>query len=238
MFFRLLSFVFIVFFLPVLIFLNILIYLYDFNNPIYAGKRVGLNNKIFYQYKFRSMKKKNIDQGDVTSTSNNDPRITFIGHFIRKTKIDEIPQLLNVIFGDMSIVGPRPQVPKAVEDYTIKERFLLSVKPGITDFASIVFSDEGDILLNSKNPDLDYDLYIRFWKNYLGLIYLNHRTFLLDTYIILLTVINFIHRRTALRLISNQIYKFSINYLELSKVCLRDEKLKKIKFSDDDFKLY
>ena len=104
-----------------------------------------------------------------------------------------------------------------------------------TDFASIVFADEGVILSNSKNPDQDYELLIRYWKNALGLIYVKHKSPLLDLYIIILTVLNFLNRRITLNIISKKILNYSSNYRDLSYICLRKHKLKKISFSNKDF---
>ena len=174
----------------------------DFSNPIYSGKRVGKDFKTFSQFKLRSMSKKKKFLSNVTSSSDNDPRITSIGRFLRKTKFDEIPQLINILLGQMSFVGPRPNVVNEVEKYYNEEKKLLSVKPGITDFSSIVFSDEGEILSESKDPDLDYNLYIRFWKSSLGLIYIKHRSVKLYLYIVFLTIMNFFNREKTLFLIS------------------------------------
>ena len=157
LFFRILSFFFILIFFPIFIIFFILVFFYDFSSPIYFGSRVGKNYKFFYQFKFRSMTNKKIGFKNRTSTSKKDPRITPIGSFIRRIKIDELPQLFNVLWGHMSLVGPRPQVLNAVKKYYNKEKQLLSVKPGITDFASIVFADEGEILSDSVDPDLCYD---------------------------------------------------------------------------------
>src|SRR5207247_4709716 len=99
---------------------------------------------------------------------------------IRRYKLDELAQLWNVLKGDMSLVGPRPQVQRDVNLYTEEEYHLFDVKPGITDFSSIVFSDEGDILKGSSNPDLRYNQLIRPWKSRLGLFYARHHNFWID----------------------------------------------------------
>jgi lipopolysaccharide/colanic/teichoic acid biosynthesis glycosyltransferase len=112
---------------------------------------------------------KNADQSGVDSTGAADRRITPVGHFIRRYKLDEITQLWNVLKGDMSLVGPRPNVQRETDMYTGIERRLLSVKPGITDFSSIVFSDEGDILKDHADPDIAYNQLIRPGKSALGL---------------------------------------------------------------------
>jgi lipopolysaccharide/colanic/teichoic acid biosynthesis glycosyltransferase len=141
------------------------------------------------------------DKTGVISTSSNDKRITKIGRVIRKYKIDELMQLFNVLKNDMSFVGPRPNVRYDVELYTSEEKKILFTKPGITDFASIVFSDEGDILSNSANPNLDYNLLIRPWKSRLAIFYISNKGLLLDFLIIFLTILNSIKRKWALYLI-------------------------------------
>jgi len=118
---------------------------------------------------------------------------------IRRYKLDEFSQLWNVFKGDMSLVGPRPQVQQDVDLYTEKERHLLDALPGITDLASIVFSDEGDILSGSDDQDLKYNQVIRPWKSRLGLLYIQKRSLLLDLYIIWLTVVTILSRSRALK---------------------------------------
>jgi lipopolysaccharide/colanic/teichoic acid biosynthesis glycosyltransferase len=141
---------------------------------------------------------KNADKSGVDSTSSNDMRITPVGHFIRKYKMDELSQLLNVILGDMSLVGPRPNVQRETDLYTLEEKRLLTVKPGITDFASIVFSDEGDILKGGTDPDIDYNQLIRPWKSKLGLFYISNRSLTLDIKLIFLTAIAIVSKKFAL----------------------------------------
>ena len=129
---------------PVLLVAIVAIWLQDYCSPFYIAPRVGRNGKIFQMVKLRSMVK-DADKSGVDSTSANDLRITEVGRVIRKYKLDEFIQLWNVLTGDMSLVGPRPNVQREVDLYTDVERHLLDVKPGVTDFASIVFSDEGEI---------------------------------------------------------------------------------------------
>ncbi len=147
--------------------------------------------------KLRSMV---VDAGKsgIDSTARGDKRITSIGRVIRKFKLDELSQLWNVLIGDMSLVGPRPQVESDVQLYTQLEHRLLDVRPGITDFASIVFADEGDILEGAPNPDLRYNQLIRPWKSCLGLHYTASRSFFLDIRLIFVTVLNVFSRRRAL----------------------------------------
>lgn len=139
------------------------------------------------------------DRSGVDSASESDKRITWIGRIIRRYKLDEFSQQWNVLRGDMSIVGPRPNVEREVDLYTEEEWHLLDVRPGITDLASIVFSDESQILEGSEDPDLKYNQVIRPWKSRLGLLYVKKRTFFLDLQIIGLTVIAILSRPLALR---------------------------------------
>ena len=159
---------------PILLLFCLLIYLQDFHNPLYLAPRMGRKERIFRMIKLRSMII-NADKSGVDSTANNDLRITRVGALVRKFKLDELTQLINVVNGDMSLVGPRPNVKRETDLYTPEEKQLLSVRPGITDLASIVFSDEGDILEGSSDADLDYNQVIRPGKGYLGLFYINKR---------------------------------------------------------------
>lgn len=175
------------------------VWLQDFKSPFYIAPRVGKDGKIFKMVKLRSMVV-NADKTGVSSTSANDMRITPIGKIIRKFKLDELVQLYNVLKGDMSLVGPRPNVKeKGTDLYTEREKKLLTVRPGITDLASIVFADEGQILANSTDPDGDYDKLIRPWKSRLALIYVDHANLLLDIKIIILTLTTLISREKALQ---------------------------------------
>ncbi|MAN70279.1 MAG: sugar transferase [Flavobacteriaceae bacterium] len=177
-----------------------LIWLQDFENPFYIADRIGLNFKKFKIIKLRSMIVK-ADKSKVDSTSANDPRITKIGAIIRKLKLDELTQLFNVFKGEMSFVGPRPNVERETNLYSNKEKELLKVKPGITDFASIVFSDESEILKDYQNPDIAYNQLIRPRKNFLALTYIKNKSITLDLKIILLTIFAFVNKRKTLNLI-------------------------------------
>jgi lipopolysaccharide/colanic/teichoic acid biosynthesis glycosyltransferase len=182
---------------PILLPLCFLIWAQDFRSPFYVSYRVGKRGKLFKMVKLRSMVV-DADRSGVDSTSANDPRITPIGVFVRSWKLDELPQLWNVLKGEMSFVGPRPNVQRGVEQYTEMERNLLNVRPGITDIASIVFADEGDILKDSYDPDLDYDRLIRPWKSRLGLLYVNNHSVALDLRLIYLTIAAIVSRPYAL----------------------------------------
>ena len=183
---------------PVLVVAMFFIWKQDHYSPFYIAPRVGKNGKIFKMVKLRSMVA-NADKTGVDSTSGDDQRITRIGYFVRKCKLDEFTQLWNVLKGDMSLVGPRPNVKRETDLYTDVEKGLLSVKPGITDFSSIVFSDESDILKDSKDPDIDYNQLIRPWKSRLSLLYVEHSTFFIDIALICLTIIAICSRSIALR---------------------------------------
>ncbi len=154
----------------------------------YRGERVGLNRRLFRIFKFRTMVV-DAEQIGASSTSDDDARITKIGKKLRKYKLDELPQLLNVLVGDMSFVGPRPQVKWAVDLYSEQEKAILSVRPGITDNASLFFSNEGEILKGSKNPDQDYLEKIHPIKTQLALKYVQKHSLLEDVKIILKTIV-------------------------------------------------
>lgn len=182
---------------PILLFFCILIYLHDFKNPFYFAPRAGRHEKVFIMIKLRSMIV-NADKSGVDSTANNDNRITWIGAMVRKCKLDELTQLINVVKGDMSLVGPRPNVQRETDLYTDEEKRLLSVRPGITDLSSIVFSDEGNILEGAIDPDIKYNQLIRPFKGHLGLFYIDHQSLLLDLRVILLTGLAILNKRSAL----------------------------------------
>ena len=147
------------------------------DGPIfYGGRRVGMGGREFKMYKFRSMVP-NADRVGGPNTPDDDPRLTKTGRLLRRYKLDELPQLVNVFKGDMSFVGPRPQVPGEVAGYTADERDLLLVRPGITDWASLRFSNEGEILAGHADPDKAYAELIRPEKMRLGLDYVRKGTF-------------------------------------------------------------
>jgi lipopolysaccharide/colanic/teichoic acid biosynthesis glycosyltransferase len=148
--------------------------------------------------KFRSMVV-NADKLGGSSTAATDCRITPVGQFVRTYKLDELIQLWNVLKGEMSLVGPRPQVLGDAALYTDAEMRMLSVPPGVTDPASIVFSDEGEILKGSTDPDLLYNQIIRPWKSRLALAYIDHRSLLIDIWLIILTVVSIISKPMALQ---------------------------------------
>ena len=203
------SFFGLIFLSPILLPVIFLIWKYDFHSPFYIAPRVGKNGKTFAMVKLRSMVV-NADKSGVDSTSADDNRITPVGHFVRRYKLDEFAQLWNVLVGDMSLVGPRPNVEREVNSYTSEEKRLLSVKPGITDFSSIVFSDEGEILRGQFDPDLAYEELIRPWKSRLGLVYIDKQSFLLDIQLIMITIIAIISRRLALQQLNHILVRLNV----------------------------
>ena len=140
---------------PIFIILYIAISLESKGGGFYKQKRVGKNGKDFFVFKFRSMRT-GADKNGLITVGGRDPRITKTGYFIRKYKLDELPQLFNVLKGDMSLVGPRPEVRKYVDLYNDDQRKVLSVRPGVTDYASIEYVDENEILGNTDDPDRAY----------------------------------------------------------------------------------
>jgi lipopolysaccharide/colanic/teichoic acid biosynthesis glycosyltransferase len=152
----------------------------DSEGPVlYAAPRVGRGGRMFRMYKFRTMVS-NADRVGGSSTPDDDPRITRVGRWLRRFKLDELPQLFNVVNGTMSLVGPRPQVKWAVELYTPEQRRVLTVPPGITDYASVHFPNEGELLRGSADPDRDYMEKIHPEKMRLSLEYLDRRSLLVD----------------------------------------------------------
>lgn len=128
----------------------------DSKGPIfYKQLRVGKNDRDFYLLKFRTMVV-DADKNGLITVGERDPRVTRAGYFFRKYKLDELPQLVNVLQGNMSLVGPRPEVRKYVEMYTPEQRKVLSVKPGLTDYASILYIDENKVLATSDDPERTY----------------------------------------------------------------------------------
>jgi len=184
------SFFGITFLLPILLFIAMLVKFTSSGPILYKGKRTGLFGKSFNILKFRTMVK-NAENIGGHSTSINDIRLTKIGRFLRKYKIDELPQFINVIKGDMSLVGPRPQVLYYTNQYKGEEKSILSVRPGITDLASLYFSDM-DKILGGGNVEKKYETEIEPVKNLLRLRYVNEQSFLLDMRILIETAFSII----------------------------------------------
>jgi len=173
--------------LPLGIVVSIWIILDDFGSPFFVQQRVGLNGRNFGLLKFRSMRKNAESKGQLT-VGMKDNRITRSGYFIRKYKIDELPQMVNVFLGEMSVVGPRPEVPKYVLMYNEEQQNVLSIKPGITDFASIEYVRENELLSQSPHPEKTYIEEIMPAKLALNLKYVREQSFLTDMKIILQTI--------------------------------------------------
>ena len=173
---------------PVLLAIAILIKKEDGGPVFFRGVRVGRFGKPFRIFKFRTMVL-NAEKLGGPSTADDDPRITRVGKFVRKFKLDELPQLINVLKGEMSIVGPRPEVQMYVDMFTEEEKAILSVRPGITDWASIWNPDEGAILAGSPDPEKTYMEKIRPEKIRLQLKYVRKRSFWNDLKIIAETII-------------------------------------------------
>ena len=194
---------------PLLVAVAAAVWLEDGGFPWYCGVRVGRWERDFRMLKFRSMRLGAALTG-VNSTAAGDRRITRVGRLLRALKLDELPQLWNVVAGDMSLVGPRPQVPEDASLYTAEERRMLEVRPGITDLASIVFSDEGEILAGSVDPDLLYNQVIRPWKSRLALLYLDHSSWSTDLRILWWTAGALVSRRWARARVGNLLNQWGV----------------------------
>ena len=159
----------------------------DSKGPVfYRQVRVGLHNKDFRIFKFRSMRV-GADKGSLVTIGGRDPRVTRSGYFIRKFKIDELPQLINVFIGDMSLVGPRPEVRHYVDYWTPEQMHVLDVRPGITDPASIKFRNENELMGQAENPEDYYINVIMQEKIKLYLEYVENASFMYDLMLIFKT---------------------------------------------------
>lgn len=173
-------------FSPILLIIGILIACTSTGGVFYRQVRVGKGNMDFKIYKFRTMKV-NSDKLGLLTVGGRDPRITRIGYYLRKYKLDELPQLINVLLGDMSFVGPRPEVRKYVNLYSEEQREVLKVRPGITDLASIEYRGENDILSKQSEPNKYYIEVIMPHKLKINLEYLENRSLKKDIGVILKT---------------------------------------------------
>ncbi|MEX6493822.1 sugar transferase [Fusobacterium animalis] len=180
------SFVGLVILFPFILIIALLIKI-DSKGPVFFKQiRVTKNGKEFKIFKYRTMRVGSDKYSQITVGK--DDRITKIGSFLRKYKLDEIPQLINVLIGDMSLVGPRPEVPKYVALYTDEQKEILKVRAGITDYASIEFSNENDLLASEEDPEKVYIEKIMPKKIELNKKYLSEVSILTDIKIILLTI--------------------------------------------------
>ncbi len=173
---------------PLLLLIALAIWIDDPGPVFYRQVRVGRNGKTFRIFKFRSMVM-DADKKGLAITVGRDSRITRVGAVLRKTKLDELAQLLNVLLGQMSFVGPRPEVPKYVELYTPYQRQVLLVRPGITDYASIAYRNENDLLAGAPNPEAMYIEQIMPDKIELNMKYLREISPLADIRLILKTIV-------------------------------------------------
>jgi len=176
---------------PVLLAIAILIKAEGRGPVFFVQERVGMNFKPFRLYKFRTMVK-DAERAGPPVTASGDPRITRLGRVLRSTKLDELPQLANVLRGDMSFVGPRPEVSRFVEVFRHDYTDVLSVRPGITDYAAIAFRDEESILKRHRDPEEAYVKEILPAKMVLYKKYLNEKSLLTDVKIIVLTILKII----------------------------------------------
>jgi len=171
---------------PILILIAIIVKSDSKGTVFYRQIRVGLKNEDFKIFKFRTMHV-NADKLGLLTIGDRDPRVTNSGYFLRKFKLDEFPQLINVLIGNMSFVGPRPEVRKYVNLYSESDLEILTVKPGITDYASIKFRDEAEIMNKSDKPEDVYINEIMPEKIKLNKIYIKEQSFFTDIKIIFLT---------------------------------------------------
>jgi len=181
------SFFGIVILLPVFIVISLFVVLDSRGGIFYRQVRVGKNNKDFFLLKFRTMQS-GADKKGLLTVGSKDSRVTRVGYYLRKYKLDELPQLFNVLFGGMSLVGPRPEVRKYVDLYNQEQQQVLSVKPGITDYASIEYSNENEILAKAENPEQTYITEIMPHKLLLNLKYIHEQGFITDVKIIFRTI--------------------------------------------------
>jgi lipopolysaccharide/colanic/teichoic acid biosynthesis glycosyltransferase len=184
LFFSILGLVFI---LPLLLIISILIVIDSRGSVFYLQTRVGLNSKDFKLFKFRTMQN-NSDKKGLITVGMRDSRITRIGYYLRKYKLDELPQLINVLIGNMSFVGPRPEVRKYVDMYNATQLTVLNAKPGITDYASIEYSNENELLGSAENPDEMYINIIMPAKLQLNLKYIKEQGLITDLKLIFKTL--------------------------------------------------
>ncbi len=181
------SFFGIIFFLPLMAVVVLFIKVTSPGPVLYKQKRVGLHEKIFYIYKFRTM----VDKADTLGTSvttKSDMRITPLGRILRKIKFDELPQLFNVFKGDMSFIGPRPDVPEITAKYTPQMKRIFTIRPGITSVATLHFRHEEEILAKVPNPDQFYDDVVVPLKVELAMEHVRRNSFWFDLSILLQTV--------------------------------------------------
>ncbi len=180
--------------LPVFVVIGLLVRSGSPGGAFFRQTRVGKDGRTFRLLKFRSMRPGSEALGQIT-VGGRDPRITGIGHFLRKSKMDELPQLINVLIGDMSLVGPRPEVPKYVALYTAEQRQVLTVRPGLTSLASLAYLDENELLGRSQDPERTYVEVVMPAKLALDLKYVRERSFIGDLRILFDTAARIVGER-------------------------------------------
>lgn len=173
--------------LPFLLIITLIIPLTSKGSPFFSQTRIGKQAKPFKLLKFRTMKTKSESKGQIT-VGKKDNRVTKFGYFLRRTKLDELPQLVNILKGDMSVVGPRPEVEKYVKLYSDEQRKVLTVRPGLTDLASLEYIKENEILGRSNNPEEDYINVIMPAKLALNLEYIEKQSLMFDLKLIFKTI--------------------------------------------------
>jgi len=212
--------------LPPLLLSMAAVWLYDRASPLYICERVGLAGRPFRFVKIRTMVPR-ASANAVDTTVAGDPRVTAVGRLIRALKFDELPQFLHVLTGRMSMVGPRPNVPREVALYTSAERGLLAVRPGITDIASIVFADLAHALGEAADPNIAYNQLVRPWKSRLGLHYVRCASLANDLRIISYTVSVLFARRWTLGRVSSLLCRTGAP-ADLCRFVLREEPLRPV----------
>jgi lipopolysaccharide/colanic/teichoic acid biosynthesis glycosyltransferase len=178
---------------PVMFLLAVAVVVSSPGGAFFRQTRVGRHGHTFQLLKFRSMRPGSEAGGQITVGAR-DPRITGIGHFLRRTKLDELPQLINIVKGDMSVVGPRPEVPRYVALYTAEQRAVLSVRPGLTSMASIAYINENEVLGRSSEPERAYVEEVMPAKLALDLHYVRERSLALDLHIIAATMLRIVRQ--------------------------------------------
>lgn len=179
--------------LPFYLIIALAIVLESKGGIIYRQKRVGKNNRDFNLLKFRTMKVHS-DKNGLLTVGDKDNRITHVGYFLRKYKLDELPQLFNILKGEMSVVGPRPEVRKYVELYDEHQKQVLQVLPGLTDYASLTYISESEILAQSDHPEQTYIDEIMPRKIELNLKYIQNQSSMEDLRIIFKTIFSILHK--------------------------------------------
>ncbi len=203
---RMLALIIFIILSPILLTVTILVWAYDVKNPFYMPYRVGRGGKLFRMIKLRSMIYK-ADAINIVATAANDKRITPIGKFIRTLKLDEFFQLINVIKGDILLIGPRPQLISEYKSFTENEKHIVDVSPGISDFASLFLSKMENFLAGHEDPYEAYFTQCRPIKSRLALFYVRHRSIWVDTQLLFYNFTNFINHKWTLRHMANMIVK-------------------------------